>query len=1049
MDCTSLVKSFVLALAFRRPARDNLKPSGHSLPERYLKPMDVWQHLAQILDLHATQVTSLQEETASTAEPQRVIHWLQDYYHTPQDFSNHQANRRLWPWLRPANHSRGLITLLGNSPFLAQLIKRWPEFLDQAPTPGSPTIPSPEELTRGILATHSWDDAAAFLRKNKQKAYFYIGFNDLTGLSSLEQTVHALSDLGQASLEAGYRWLDHQASQRHGPPMIDLGQGPQRCRFCILGMGKLGARELNFSSDVDLIYLYDDDHGQTAGPTSLAIKSYYNRLGKDLIRLLSQPTEDGIVFRLDLRLRPEGESGDLAVSRRSAEIYYESWGQTWERSAMIKARPVAGDLDLGAEFLKNIEPFVFRRYLDFTALDAIRQMKQKIDRKIASAADTTRNCKLGYGGIREIEFFVQSQQLIHGGKKPQLRHRETLTSLKELAALGLLTPDTVQTLERAYLFLRTLEHRLQIEWERQTHSLPEDGEQYTKVAKRMGLTNATELKERYAQITRQVHTIYDSLFFEGKSEVEGQADGLALQLLQCNLKDPAAASLVTSCGFAPPESALSCLSTLRDGPRGVALTEHDRLWYGRVALTLLQGILNAPDPNLALHHMGDFLKSLGHRVSYLAMLYENRALLELLLRLFGTSSLLSHFLVQNPYLLDALVGADFIEGCLDKNALGLSLAKRLETIENTEDRFDAIRIFKNTEMLRIGIRDLSGLADCAEVMGRISILAEVILQQILQDAMTELTSRHGVPQCVMDGVKKPVPFAILAMGKLGGRELNYASDLDLIFIHGGEGELLGTDGHNALSNAMFFARLGQKIISHVTTLTRHGLLYELDMRLRPSGQSGPLVTSLESFIHYHQHESWLWEHQALIRARFVAGDAVLGGRIQEVVRTVVLRSREPSQVFEEVGHMRLRIYNEKKPSKGTLDLKQSLGGVVDIEFLVQALILIHGAKHPEILQHHCGRALHALDKAGLLPEQTGITLQEAYDFYRLVENRLRLLHNRSENLIPNQVLEQNRLARLCQLNSGAELIDHLYRHMKRVDRIVSEYWKGRPAWDGQ
>lgn len=1011
--------------------------------------MDVWQHLAQTLGLYDTQVTSLLEETALTAEPQRVIHWLQDFYHTPHDFSNHQANQRFLQWLRPANHTRGLITLLGNSPFLAQLIKRWPEFLDQMPSPGSITQPSPQELTQGILATHSWDEAAAFLRKNKQKAYFSIGFNDLTGLSSLEQTVHALSDLGQASLEAGYRWLDQQASLRHGPPMIDLGQGMQRCRFCILGMGKLGARELNFSSDVDLIYIYDDDRGQTSGSSPLAIKSYYNRLGKDLIRLLSQPTEDGIVFRLDLRLRPEGESGDLTVSRRSAEIYYESWGQTWERSAMIKARPVAGDLELGEEFLKNIEPFIYRRYLDFTALDAIRQMKQKIDHKIASVADTTRNCKLGYGGIREIEFFVQSHQLIHGGKKPQLRHRETLATLGQLLSLGLLSPETVEILKQAYLFLRTLEHRLQIEWERQTHSLPEDLEQYAKVAKRMGLTDATELKERYQRITHQVHTIYDSLFFDGKPEVEEQTGGVAQKLIQCNLKDPDTVTLVTSCGFSPPESALACLATLRDGPRGVALTEHDRLWYGRVALTLLQGILNAPDCNLALHHMGDFLKSLGHRVSYLAMLYENKALLDLLLRLFGTSGLLSHFLVQNPYLLDALVGADFIEGYLDKNALGLSLAKRLEAIENTEDRFDAIRIFKNTEMLRIGIRDLSDLADCAEVMGRISILAEVILQQVLHDAMTELTHRHGIPQCVVDGVQKPVPFAVLAMGKLGGRELNYASDLDLIFIHGGEGDLLGTDGANALSNAIFFARLGQKIISHVTTLTRHGLLYELDMRLRPSGQSGPLVTSLESFIHYHQHESWLWEHQALIRARFVAGDAVLGSRIQEVVRSVVLQPRELPQVFEEVGQMRLRIYNEKKPPKGTLDLKQSLGGVVDIEFLVQALILTYGAKHPEILQQHCGRALHALDKAGLLPEQAGNTLQEAYNFYRLVENRLRLLHNRSENRIPNQMIEQNRLARLCQLNSGVELIDHLHLHMERVDRIVSGYWKGRPAWDSK
>ena len=1001
--------------------------------------MDVWQPLADAFGLDADFIASLKQEALATAEPQRVERWLDDFFQ--RSASNQNQRERLRFWLRPAHKDKGLLTVLGNSPFLAHLCKKWPEFLDEHPGPKDYCVPSPMDLTKKILSCESWDAAATFLRKIKQEAYFIIGFKDLSGSASFEETVHALSDLAQSCLEAGYQWLDRTLSQRHGTPMIDVGHGLQRSRFVILGMGKLGARELNFSSDIDLIYLYEDDRGQTDGSAKLPIKSYYNRLGQDLIRLLSQTTGDGMVFRLDLRLRPEGETGDLTLSRRSAEIYYESWGQTWERSAMIKARPVAGDLNLGTEFLKNIEPFIFRRYLDFTALDAIREMKLKIDRKISRVADYNRNVKLGYGGIREIEFFVQSQQLIHGGKHPQLRHSQTLASLNHLAEHGLLAEETAKALAEAYLFLRTVEHRLQIELERQTHSLPEDPEAYEKVAKRMGFARRDELHEHLTRITHQVHGVYESLFFDGKPEKELQQDGgVAQKLLQSALHSPEGQRLIQECGFTHPESASECIRVIRDGPRGIALTEHDRLWYGRVALVLLKGILQAPDPDLALHHMGDFLKALGHRVSYLAMLYENTALLNLLLRLFGTSGLLSHFLIRNPYLLDQMIAADFLADPGGKNELGLMLAQRLQQVGHAEDRFDAIRIFKNVEMLRIGIRDLSGLADSTETMFRISILAEIILEQIIKDAMTELVERHGEPQCTVASGQKRVPFAIIALGKLGGRELNYSSDLDLIFIHGGAGEQQWTNGSKSLSNETFFARLGQKIIFHITTLTRNGLLYELDMRLRPSGQSGPLVTSLEAFTHYHRHESWLWEHQALTRARFVAGDAELGASIQGVIRDIVSQPRQEAKVFAEVGEMRERIFKEKGPSGDGLDIKQSRGGIVDIEFFVQALVLAHGAKHPTILQSHCSRALHALGKANLLPGDTWKILQDAYSFFRLVENRLRLLHNRAQNRINTNPVELDRLAKLCDLADGAELKARLHETMIQVSNIVQSFF---------
>ncbi|MBF0109543.1 MAG: bifunctional [glutamate--ammonia ligase]-adenylyl-L-tyrosine phosphorylase/[glutamate--ammonia-ligase] adenylyltransferase [Magnetococcales bacterium] len=1005
--------------------------------------MDVWQQLAQHLELSTEMLESLKREADATAEPSRVVDWLEDFLR--QSMSDHRHHSRLSTWLRPGNRDKGLLTVVGNSPFLSHLAKKWPEFLDEDPGPLGYRIPSPADLARDIMEADSWEQAATFLRKCKQRAYLFIGFRDLSGMASFEETVHDLSDLAQACLEAGYRWLDRSLSRNHGTPMIDIGLGAQPSRFVILGMGKLGARELNFSSDIDLIYLYEDDRGQTSGPKRLSIKGYYNRLGQDLIRLLSQTTADGMVFRLDLRLRPEGETGDLTLSRRSAEIYYESWGQTWERSAMIKARPVAGDMELGWEFLKNIEPFIFRRYLDFTALDAIREMKLKIDQKIHRVADYTRNVKLGFGGIREIEFFVQSQQLIHGGKNPGLRHCETLTTLVALERHGLLTRETVHDLTDAYLFLRTVEHRLQIELERQTHSLPDDPESYRKVARRMGFSQSEELRERMTRTTERVHAIYENLFFEGKPDRKGDEDGVVGQLLQHDLNAPETATVMENAGLTPPESAAGCIRVIRDGPRGISLREHDRMWYGRVSRILLRGVLDAPDPNLALHHLGDFLKALGHRVSYLAMLYENTALLHLILRLFGTSGLLSHVLIRNPHLLDQMIAPGFLTSQEDRNALGLALAERLERVEHVEERFDAMRMFKNNEMLRIGVRDLSGLAENDEVMVRISILAEVILEQVLRDALDELMHRHGEPRYKVGTEEERVPFAIMAMGKLGGRELNYSSDLDLIFIHGGQGEQPFTSGPHPVSNEMFFSRLGQRIISHITTLTRHGLLYELDMRLRPSGQSGPLVTSFSAFRRYHDHESWLWEHQALIRARFVAGDAALGARIQGVIRDIVLQPRDESTVRAEVGAMRDRIFHEKKPSNNQVDIKQSRGGIVDIEFLVQALILAHGSRFPGILQGNCTRALHALGRAGVLDPEEGALLQEAYQFFRLVENRLRLLHNRSENRISNDPIMRDRLARLCSLSGKNELMEQLRDRMDRVFTIIRRYLPGAGA----
>ncbi|MBF0626851.1 MAG: bifunctional [glutamate--ammonia ligase]-adenylyl-L-tyrosine phosphorylase/[glutamate--ammonia-ligase] adenylyltransferase [Magnetococcales bacterium] len=976
---------------------------------------------------------------ATTAEPEAALSRLADFVqHRIADQPDQLAllTRRLSdPVWR-----RRLMLAWGNSPYLTHVLSRHPEFLADEYDHANPTAWN-QGLTQAALATESRNEVTTLLRRHKHRTFLGIGLRDLSGEATLHDTTWGLSALADASLEAGYRWLNRWLSATHGPPMtLTAEEGRHPARFVILGMGKLGAGELNFSSDIDLIYLYDDDRGGCDGKRPISIKEYFNRLGRELIRLLGESTADGMVFRIDLRLRPEGESGDLTLSRRSAEIYYESWGRTWERAAMIKARPVAGDLALGEQFLANLQPFVYRRFLDFAALDAIRDMKRRIDQKITARHDYHRNVKLGYGGIREIEFFVQCQQLIHGGKVPQLRQRATETVLARLVEANLLTAQTATTLTAHYRFLRTVEHRLQIERERQIHSVPEDPAEYHALARRVGLDGAETLRTRLRQVNDEVHEIYGQLFFEGERSSGDKPDPMVHALLEVHADEESALKAIGQAGFVNPQQALGLITILRDGPGSARLTESTRQWYGRIAMPLLVEVLAAPDQDLALQHAEAFLRGLGHRVNYLALLKENPPVLKLLIRMFGTSALLSRFLIHHPQLMDGLVTTDFLGRFRNRSEMTRDLDQAMDQAHDPEEALQIIREFKNVETLRLGIRDLSGLAEPEEVTTGLSLLAEVTLNRILADAMRELTNRHGAP-CYTDGagVRHTAPFAILAMGKLGGKELGFASDLDLIFIHGSQGDEQRTDHpHQGLPNALFFARLGQKIITVITSMTRAGKLYELDMRLRPSGKSGPVVTSLESFLHYQTHEAWLWEHQALTRARPIAGDPAFIATLNQGIAGIFARGHDPQTVRREVASMRLRILEEKTPPPGWIDIKQSRGGIVDVEFLVQALILSHAAQHPEIVRANLPTALSALARARILDPEEERILGEAYGLYRFTENRLRLLHDRSENRIGPDERVRMRLGRLCHALEEP-IIPALEQRFQQVIPIYRKY----------
>jgi glutamate-ammonia-ligase adenylyltransferase len=474
------------------------------------------------------------------------------------------------------------------------------------------------------------------------------------------------------------------------------------------------------------------------------------------------------------------------------------------------------------------------------------------------------------------------------------------------------------------------------------------------------------------------------------------------------------------------------MEMLREGPRR-EMTEPTRRWYKRIGTPWLGEILSAPDPDMALRHVESFLNGLGHRVSYLALLLENPPVLKLLTRLFGSSVLLSQFFMRHPELMDHLVARDFFQHYRNRAEMAHDLERILSDEPVREHRINIMREFKNSETLRMGVRDLSQAAEPPEVMAGLSSLAEVILARIMEDARLELVERHGEPG---------LPFVIVAMGKLGGRELNYASDLDLIFLHGDPGEIVQTDGSVPLGIGPFFSRLGQRIINSITTLTRTGKLYELDMRLRPSGNSGALVSALSTFLHYQREEAWTWEHQALTRARVVAGDPELAEQVRLGIHDILCRRRVVDEVRHEVAHMRERMLGEKTPPAGWIDIKQSRGGIVDIEFMSQFLLLSFAADHPSIVQSNTARALRACHQAGLISTAEHNTLEEVYSFLRLVENRLRLLHGRSENRIGPSPVVREQLRRLCDLPEGEDVVVKLQSFMDRSLSIVLSYLSG-------
>ena len=918
-----------------------------------------------------------------------------------------------------------LLMVCGSSQFLTGILFRDPSFFHNLFIDRQIDLRREEDDMLGALRAQITDvtDYAELLpplRRFKLQEILRIATRDLTGIAPLEEVTFELSSLAAAALQVACDISRRTLVKEHGLPLVKTENGMIEAELTVLGMGKLGGRELNFSSDIDLIFLYSSSEGETAGIPDhqggvkghLSLPAFFTRMAEMVSKAVSQITAEGFVFRVDLGLRPEGKSGDIAIPLRAAEVYYESWGQSWERTAMLKARPVAGSIPLGNRFLKLIEPFIYRKYLDYTLIEDIMGMKKKIDASLTREREGEFNIKLGRGGIREIEFFIQALQLVYAGKNPLLRCRNSLESLASLNAARLVSDSDYASLCEAYRFLRMVEHRIQVVNERQTHSLPRHPEELRGLARRCGFLRSDGVIRFQQQLEEHrvaVSTIYGKLFFASDGTLQEEVLPEVYFFFDPSANPDLIKDMLAERHFSRVDSAYDNLVTLRDGPNNYRLTGRSRRLLERIAPLFLQEIFASPDPDMALANLDRFLTAIGNRSSFLALLAENRHTIKLLVSLFGISEFFSKILITHPELLESLISRSSAVVFKERRVMTEELDALLSRAEDFEDELDILRRYRHEEFLRIGMNDIFGKLGQTEITTQLTWLAEVCVEASFNMAKSQLL-RFGLP--ISDSLTTTggeAYFAIIGMGKMGGYELNYHSDLDIIYVYDHQGM---TDGERQITNHEYFAKLGQKIISILTTQTREGYVYKIDTRLRPSGNAGPLVTSLSSFKNYHRTEAQIWERQALTKARVILGNVTLSDSINDIVRYAAYCTSHYEDIRPEIHRMRMRMEHEiAREGSGTYNIKTGRGGIVDIEFIVQYFQLQYGRTHPELRSTNTLVALKAIAAGGVLPSDDSLVLQKGYKFLRRLENRLRIINDCSINDLGGSISYLNKLAR--------------------------------------
>ncbi len=866
------------------------------------------------------------------------------------------------------------------SPFIKRLLTRDQDSLaDLLQNLG---VPMTAAFMRDWLSKQPITDETSLkraLRQIRQRAMLRIIVRDLNGLGDLHEVMQTVSDLAEVTVNIAIEHHSQWLEAIHGEP---IGESGTRQSLIVVGMGKLGGHELNVSSDIDLIFAFEED-GETNGQRPLSNLDYFSRLGKKLIAAIDDVTEDGFVFRVDMRLRPYGSEGPLACSFAMLEEYYQNMGREWERYAWIKGRVIAGPEQKLTQLLK---PFVFRKYLDFGAFASMRDLKIQIQRDV-NRRDMHDNIKLGRGGIREVEFIAQVFQLIRGGQDSSLQIKPTLAVLELLKDKGLLPGQAVVELTKAYIFLRNLEHRLQYVEDAQTQELPKSDDAKARIALAMNFDHWDALLfvlEHHRQI---VDRYFREVFSDPDDEQTSLQTTQALEIWQGTVAEPAVLRHLRDLGYQDADEALRRLNSLHQSSRYKQLPEQSRQRFNALMPVAIAQSALQPNPDVTLMRVSDLLDVICRRASYLALLAEYPDALSLLIKLASASPWLIQYLSQHPILLDELLDTRNLYAEPDFELMRAELRRRLADVPgDVERQMDIMRDFKHASTFRFAVKDVIGELTLERLSDYLSELADLILQTTIETVWPNLKTRH----------REQPRFAIIGYGKLGGKEMGYTSDLDIIFLY--------DDDADEASDV--YARFGQRINNWLGSLTSAGILYETDLALRPDGASGLLVSNVDVFKDYQEHKAWLWEHQALTRARFVAGDQEIGKQFDEIKDSVIRQVRDVKKLREEVMGMREKMLSGHTNRTGLFDLKHDRGGIIDVEFIVQYLVLAHAHQYAELTKNIGNIALlEMLAKLGLIDTDQAQKTASAYRRYRVLQHAMGLQGQTKAHVDFNDVAE--------------------------------------------
>ncbi|UPW19387.1 bifunctional [glutamate--ammonia ligase]-adenylyl-L-tyrosine phosphorylase/[glutamate--ammonia-ligase] adenylyltransferase [Agarivorans sp. TSD2052] len=832
-----------------------------------------------------------------------------------------------------------------------------------------------QQLSQNLAEQINDDGAKKVLRQFRRLQMVLIAWRDLMLGQAASDSFVQVSAVADSSVDCANQWLYQRCCSESGTPMDAEGNAQP---LVVIGMGKLGGRELNFSSDIDLIFCFPENGETQGGRRSIANQQFFIRMGQRLIQLIDQPTADGFVFRVDMRLRPFGDSGPLAVSYAAFEDYYQHHGRDWERYAMVKARVINQDLRYDQDIQAMLKPYVYRRYIDFSAIQALRSMKAMINSEIRRKG-LRDNIKLGSGGIREIEFIAQTFQLIRGGREPVLQTRSLLMALSQLSEHGELTLEQTKLLREHYLYLRQVENILQQIDDQQTQTLPSSSIDQQRIAWVMGAVSWDDFYQQLQVRLAEVNLCFQSAI--GEEEQNEQPAGQEYDdLWHCGADREALASLMDR-HVCSAEEQLRRVETMYHFMHAVEhrhIGQRGRQTLERLMPSLLQQLFEHPKTSLVLPRVMVLLERILSRTAYLELLAENPASLQQLLRLCAGSAMLAEKLASFPILLDELLDPKLLYNPASPDSYAQQLREFMLRIppDDMEQQMEALRQFKQIQQLRITAADIAGALPLMKVSDHLTAVAEVIVDAVVEQAWSQMVERHGYPEHLSEQQRG---FAVVGYGKIGGIETGYSSDLDLVFLHNSDSSTY-TNGAKQIDSKQFYLKLAQRIMHLFNTRTASGVLYELDMRLRPSGASGLLVSAIEAFEQYQLKEAWTWEHQALVRARVIYGDKDLAQRFEQVRHGILSIARQPAELAAQVTQMRTKMRDHlSRETHEVIDLKQSAGGMVDIEFIAQYLVLLNTQQFPELSQWTDNvRIFESCARVGLLDEGQAKGLSQCY-----------------------------------------------------------------------